>query len=86
MEQEREMAEAMKEMQRGENMIKYHDEIKSRPKKEWFMGRGKRIEIAVNSKDDLKRIKTKFEDQLGNLEHNRNKTKKKREAKREEKK
>lgn len=85
-EQEREMAEAQKELQRGENMIKYRDEINSRPKKEWFMGAGKRGEIARDSKDDLKRIKTKFEDQLGNLEHNRNKSKKKREVKREEKK
>ena len=85
-EQERETAEAMKELQRGENMIKYQAEINSRPKKEWFMGKGKRSEIAVNSKEDLKRIKTKFEDQLGNLEHNRNKTKKKREEKRVEKK
>ena len=79
------MAEAMKEMQRGENLIKYEDEIKSRPKKEWFMGKGKKADIAKKSKDDLKRIKTKFEDNLGNLEHNRNKNKKKREAKREEK-
>ena len=42
MEAEREAKEAMRELQRSENMIKYKAEIESRPKKEWFMGHGKR--------------------------------------------
>lgn len=61
LEQEREMLEAMKELARSENMIKYSDEIRSRPKKEWFMGKGKRDDIAKESKGDLKTIKDKFE-------------------------
>jgi len=36
LEQEREMREAMKELKRNENNIKYKSEIMSRPKKEWF--------------------------------------------------
>jgi len=54
----------MKELERSENMIKYKDEIRSRPKKEWFMGRAKRDDIAKESKGDLKSIKAKFESQL----------------------
>lgn len=61
LEQEREMLEAMKELARSENMIKYSDEIGSRPKKEWFMGKGKRDDIVKESKGDLKTIKDKFE-------------------------
>jgi len=32
------MVEAMKELKRSENLIKYSKEIESRPKKEWFIG------------------------------------------------
>jgi len=55
------MREAMKELERSENMIKYRDEIRSRPKKEWFMGKEKRDDIAKESKGDLQTIKDKFE-------------------------
>lgn len=67
------MQEAMKELERSENLIKYRDDIKSRPKKEWFMGKGKRDDIAKESKGDLKTIKDKFENQLGHQQQNRNK-------------
>lgn len=65
LEQERELVEAMKELERSENLIKHQDEIRSRPKKEWFMGKGRRDDIAKESKGDLKSIKDKFESQLG---------------------
>lgn len=58
------MQEAMKELSRSENLIKYKKEIESRPKKEWFMGKGRRDDIAKESKGDLKSIKEKFEGQL----------------------
>lgn len=59
------MQEAIKELSRSENLIKYKKEIESRPKKEWFMGQGRRDDIAKESKGDLKSIKEKFEGQLG---------------------
>ena len=55
------MVEAMKELSRSENLIKHKAEIESRPKKEWFIGKGKRDDIAKESKGDLKTIKEKFE-------------------------
>lgn len=36
LENEREMREAMREIKRSENLIKYKNEISSRPRKEWF--------------------------------------------------
>jgi len=37
-EHSREMKEAVRDIERSANLIKYKDEIMSRPKKEWFMG------------------------------------------------
>jgi ATP-dependent RNA helicase DDX27 len=59
-EQEKEMADAMKEIKRSENMIKYKDEIKNRPRKEWIMGKKQRENIAKESKKDLKNLKNKL--------------------------
>ena len=66
-------------------MIKYKEEIMSRPKKEWFVGNKRRSEVAKESKQDLKNIKTKFEDQLTNQERNKHKRDKKRTSKQNEK-
>ena len=85
LQQEREMKEAIREIQRSENLIKYKKDIESRPKKEWFMGRGKRENIAKESKDDLQNIKKKFEHYNTGLQQNRDHQKKKRDRKRESK-
>ena len=42
-------------------MQKYKDEIKSRPKKEWFQGKGRRETVVKDSKEDLANIKKNFE-------------------------
>lgn len=34
----KEMKEAMRDLEKSKNMIKYKDEIMNRPKKEWFIG------------------------------------------------
>jgi len=59
-------------------MLKYKKEIESRPKKEWFMGYGKRQIIAKESKLDLNNIKNKFDSYNAGLERNREHQKKKR--------
>ena len=64
LENERELKEAMREMKRSENLIKYKDEISSRPKKEWFQGKHRREEAANEARQELQTIKNKFEGQL----------------------
>ena len=64
LENEREMKEAMRELKRSENMIKYKDEIKAKPRKEWFQGVKRREEVKLESKKELKSIQAKFNDQL----------------------
>ena len=86
MEAEREQKEAERELRRSENMIRYKADIESRPKKEWFMGHGKRSNIAKESKEDLKNIKNKFENYTAGIERNKEHQKKKRDKKRESKK
>lgn len=85
LDQAKEMKEAMRDIERSNNMIKYKEEIMSRPKKEWFVGNKRRSEVAKESKQDLKNIKTKFEDQLTNQERNKHKRDKKRTSKQNEK-
>ena len=80
------MKEAMREIQRSENLIKYKKDIQSRPKKEWFMGRTKREEIAKESRADLQNIKKKFENYNGTAQKQKEHQRKKRDRKREEKK
>ena len=79
------MNEAMRDLEKSKNMIKFKDEIMSRPKKEWFVGNKRRNEVVRESKDDLKNIRRKFEDQLTNQERNKNKKEKKRNMKTKEK-
>ena len=66
-------------------MIRYKKDIESRPKREWFMGQGKRSTIAKDSKEDLKNIKKKFETYNGGVTSQRDHQKKKRDRKRESK-
>lgn len=53
---------ALREAQRAENMIKYKDEIKSRPKSEWIHNKEQKQEIKKQSKKELSSIKDKFGD------------------------
>ena len=62
-------------------MIKYKDEIMSRPKSEWHKTFKQKKELRKESNKDLSNIKDKFDAQLQQV----NKNKKKREKKREEK-
>lgn len=78
-ENEREMKEAMREIQRSENMLKYKQEIQNRPKKEWFQSKKKRDDIKKQARDNLPQMKKNFEDNLASQP----KSKKKREAKQE---
>jgi hypothetical protein len=71
-EQMKEMKETMRDLKRSENLIKFKNDIESRPQKQWFMGRTKRENIQKDSKDDLKNIKDNFE---GNLTDAQQKTK-----------
>lgn len=57
LEEEKENREALREIERGENMLKYREEIMSRPRKEWFVGNKRRNEVAKDSKKDLKNIR-----------------------------
>lgn len=77
LENEREMKEAERELKRTENLIKYKDEIKSRPQKEWFQSNKRKETVKKEAKENLKDMKKNFEDQLGKG------FKKKREAKQE---
>jgi ATP-dependent RNA helicase DDX27 len=43
--QDREMKETMRDLLKSENMIKYKNEIETRPKKLWFMGQSKKDNI-----------------------------------------
>lgn len=58
--QDREMEKAYREATRAENMIKYKDEIRSRPKAEWKTSKKEKQEIKQESFKDLKNIKEKF--------------------------
>lgn len=51
------METAFREAKRADNMIKYKDEIKSRPKSEWIHNKEQKQEIKKQSKKDLKSIK-----------------------------
>ena len=42
-------------------MIKYKDDIKNRPRREWIMSKKAKDNIKSDSKKDLKNMRTKFE-------------------------
>jgi hypothetical protein len=45
-------------------MIKYKEEIMNRPKNHWMKNTKEKKDIKKKSKEDLKNIKSRFEDQL----------------------
>ena len=61
-EQEKEMKEAMRELERSQNMIKYKEDIKNTPKKEWFQSKNRRDNVVKESRKDLQNIKRNFEE------------------------
>ena len=78
---DKEMELAYRDAQRAENMIKYKDEIMSRPKNEWHKTLKQKKELRIDSTKDLGNMREKFDAQLSQV----NKNKKKRDQKREEK-
>lgn len=85
LEAEREQKEAMRELRRSENMIKYKKEIDNRPRKEWFQSEKARMAIKSEAKVDLKQIKKTFEEQLKSGARSSRKREVKRDKKKEEK-
>ena len=62
--QDKEIERAYKEASRAENMIKYKDEIMSRPKTEWHKSFKEKKDLQKESKKDLKSLGTKFDESL----------------------
>ena len=55
------MEMAYRDAQRAENMIKYKDEIMSRPKSEWHKTLKQKKDLRKESNKDLDNIKEKFD-------------------------
>ena len=66
-------------------MVKYKDEIMSRPRKEWFVGRKRRNDVKEDSKGDLKNIRSQFESTLDAAAQDRSARNRKRNKKAAEK-
>ena len=62
---DKELRKADMEARRGENMIKHRDEIMNRPKKHWMKNEKEKKEVKKQSKEELKDIGQRFEDELG---------------------
>ena len=58
-EQDRELENAYKDAMRAENLIKFKNEIMSRPKTEWHSSNKQRAELKRDSKRDLQNIRRK---------------------------
>ena len=52
------------EAARAENLVKYKDEIMSRPKAEWHKSFKEKKDLRKESKKDLKTVSQKFDDSL----------------------
>ena len=62
--QDKEIEQAYREAQRAENMVKYRDEIMSRPKTEWHKTFKEKKDLQKESKKDLKNVGSKFDESL----------------------
>ena len=78
---DKEIEQAFRDAQKAENMIKYKDEIMSRPKSEWHKNFKEKKELRKQSHKDISNIKDKFDSQISQV----NKNKRRRDQKREEK-
>jgi hypothetical protein len=50
---EKEIEKALKEALRAENLLKFKNDIKNRPKKHWIMNAEKKQELKEKSKENL---------------------------------
>mmetsp|Transcript_45001 Transcript_45001/g.59704 ORF Transcript_45001/g.59704 Transcript_45001/m.59704 type:complete len:199 (+) Transcript_45001:591-1187(+) len=62
--QDKEIERAYKEAARAENLVKYRDEIMSRPKTEWHKSFKQKKDLQKESKRDLKTMGAKFDESL----------------------
>ena len=62
--QDKEIERAYKEAARAENLVKYKDEIMSRPKAEWLTSHKQKKDLRKESKKDLKQMGAKFDEAL----------------------
>ena len=52
---------------RAENLVKYKDEIMSRPKTEWHKSFKEKKDLRKESKRDLKNVGSRFDESLGQM-------------------
>lgn len=83
--QDREIEKAYKEATRAENMVKYKDEIMSRPKTEWHKTFKEKKDLRKESKKDLKDMGKKFDESLTGMGKQQKLREKKKQRKEEEK-
>lgn len=76
--EDRELEKAYREAARAENLIKYKEEINSRPRASWGSTREEKLQLKRDSRKDLKNIKEKFDKGNGNAQPERLKSTKKR--------
>lgn len=66
--QDKELQQAYREAERAENLVKFKDEIQSRPKNEWHKSVKQKKEVQKESRKELSTIRSKFDEystQLG---------------------
>ena len=66
--QDKEIERAYREAMRAENVIKYKDEIMSRPKTEWHKSFKEKKDLRKESKRDLKNVGSKFDESLSQMQ------------------
>ena len=82
---DQELQKAFMEARKAENMIKFKDEIKNRPKSVWLKNEAQKQDIRDKSKEDLGNISKKFDEQI-TIAHKEAKEKSKQIKKRDQKK
>lgn len=65
--QDKEIERAYKEASRAENIVKYRDEIMSRPKNEWHKSLKEKKDLRKESKRDLRNVGAKFDESLAHM-------------------
>ena len=76
--QDKELEQAYREAQRAENMVKYKDEIQSRPKNEWHKTTKEKKEVKKEARKEISTIKEKFDEYSTQLSKEQRKRDKKR--------
>ena len=82
--QDKEIELAYKEAARAENLIKYKDEIMSRPKSEWHQTFKQKKDLRKESKKDLKQMGARFDEALTEMSKEQKLRDKKQKRKEEE--